>query len=91
MVNFITRVIPKDFAIKAAKQGFILVNSSQNNPKGSNSLLIGGTANNNFGAALLYFRAHGSDCHEYSATKIDDVILKTRYVPNDIYTFSNLL
>jgi len=65
--------------------------SSQNNPKGSGNLLIGGTANNGLGAALLYSGTRGSDWREYSTTKIDDVILKTRYAPNDVYTFSSLL
>lgn len=91
VVNFVTRAIPKDFAIEAAMQGLLSPTSSQNHPKGSGNLLIGGTANNGLGAALLYSGTRGSDWREHSATKIDDVILKTRYAPNDVHTFSSLL
>ncbi len=42
--------------------------------------MIGGTADNGLGAALLY-PAPGSDWREHSATKIDDVMLKSRCCP----------
>ncbi len=61
VVNFVTRVIPKNFAIKAEMQGLLSTTSSQNNPKGSGNLLIVGIANNGLVAALLYSGTHGSD------------------------------
>lgn len=91
VVNFVTRAIPKDFAIEAGMEGLLSPTSSQNDPKGSGNLLIGGTADNGLGAALLYSGTRGSDWREHSSTKIDDVMLKTRYAPNEVHTFSSLL
>ncbi|WP_042959173.1 TonB-dependent Fe(3+) dicitrate receptor FecA [Erwinia tasmaniensis] len=91
VVNFVTRAIPKDFAIEAGMEGLLSPPSSQNDPKGSGNLLIGGTADNGLGAALLYSGTRGSDWREHSSTKIDDVMLKTRYAPNEVHTFSSLL
>ena len=91
VVNFVTRAIPKEFAIEGGMQGMLTPTSSQNDPKGSGNLLIGGTADNGLGAALLYSGTRGSDWREHSATKIDDVMLKTRYAPNEVHTFTSLL
>ena len=91
VVNFVTRAIPNEFAVEGGMQGMLTPTSSQNDPKGSGNLLIGGTADNGFGAALLYSGTRGSDWREHSATKIDDVMLKTRYAPNEEHTFTSLL
>lgn len=91
VVNFVTRAIPKDFAIEAGMEGQLSPSSSQNHPKGTSNLMIGGTADNGFGGALLYSGTRGSDWREHSSTKIDDVMLKTRYAPNDVHTFNSLL
>ncbi|MCR9003409.1 TonB-dependent Fe(3+) dicitrate receptor FecA [Rahnella perminowiae] len=91
VVNFVTRAIPKDFGIEAGTQGTYSPTSSQNHPKGTGNLMIGGTADNGLGGALLYSGTRGSDWREHSATKIDDVMLKTRYAPNEIHTFNSLL
>ena len=52
---------------------------------------IGGTADNGFGSALLYSGTWGSDWREHSATRIDDVMLKSKYAPNEVHTFNSLL
>lgn len=91
VVNFVTRAIPQDFGLSAGMEGALSPTSSQNDPKGTGNLMIGGTADNGLGAALLYSGTRGSDWREHSSTKIDDVMLKTRYAPNDVHTFNSLL
>ncbi|WP_437615158.1 TonB-dependent Fe(3+) dicitrate receptor FecA [Erwinia sp. V71] len=91
VVNFVTRAIPQDFAIEAGGEGLLSPGSNQDHPKGTSNLLVGGTADNGFGAALLYSGTRGSDWREHSSTKIDDVMLKTRYAPNEVHTFNSLL
>lgn len=63
----------------------------QNNPKETHNLMVGGTADNGFGTALLYSGTRGSDWREHSATRIDDLILKSKYAPNEVHTFNSLL
>lgn len=91
VVNFVTHAIPQDFGIKASMEGLQSPQSSQNNPKETHSLLVGGTAENGFGAALLYSGTRGSDWREHSDTRIDDVLLKSKYAPNEAHTFNSLL
>ena len=91
VVNFVTRAIPEEFGIEAGMTGLMSPSSSQNHPKGSGNLMVGGTADNGFGAALLYSGKRGSDWREHSSTKIDDVMLKTRYAPNEVHSFNSLL
>ncbi|MGB9094923.1 TonB-dependent Fe(3+) dicitrate receptor FecA [Erwinia sp.] len=91
VVNFVTRAIPQDFGMEAGMEGMLTPTSSQNDPKGTGNLMIGGTADNGLGAALLYSGTRGSDWREHSSTKIDDVMLKTRYAPNEVHTFTSLL
>lgn len=91
VVNFVTRAIPQDFGIEGGIEGQLSPTSSQNNPKETHNLLIGGTANNGFGSALLYSGTRGSDWREHSATRIDDVMLKSQYAPNEVHTFNSLL
>ncbi|GHL76546.1 hypothetical protein ECZU34_42940 [Escherichia coli] len=54
VVNFVTRAIPQDFGIEAGVEGQLSPTSSQNNPKETHNLMVGGTADNGFGTALLY-------------------------------------
>ncbi|MFJ5361529.1 TonB-dependent Fe(3+) dicitrate receptor FecA [Pectobacterium sp. CHL-2024] len=91
VVNFVTRAIPKEFGMSAGIEGQHSPTSSQHNPKETHNLLVGGTADNGFGSALLYSGTRGSDWREHSATRIDDVMLKSRYAPNDVHTFNSLL
>ncbi|AWK43981.1 TonB-dependent Fe(3+) dicitrate receptor FecA [Photorhabdus laumondii] len=91
VVNFVTRAIPQDFGIDASVEGQLSPTSSQNNPKETHNFMIGGTADNGFGTALLYSGTRGSDWREHSATHIDDVMLKSRYSPNEVHTFNSLL
>ncbi len=53
--------------------------------------MVGGTADNGFGTALLYSGTRGSDWREHSATRIDDLMLKSKYAPNKVHTFNSLL
>ncbi|KHP05454.1 transporter [Salmonella enterica subsp. enterica serovar Havana] len=91
VVNFVTRAIPDDFSIKAGVQSQLSPTSSQNNPKETHNLMVGGTADNGFGTALLYSGTRGSDWREHSATRIDDLMLKSQYAPNEVHTFNSLL
>ena len=91
VVNFVTRAIPEDFGIQGGMEGQLSPTSSQNNPKETHNLAIGGTADNGFGSALLYSGTRGSDWREHSATRIDDVMLKSKYAPNEVHTFNSLL
>ncbi|MGS3447892.1 TonB-dependent Fe(3+) dicitrate receptor FecA [Klebsiella electrica] len=91
VVNFVTRAIPQDFAIAGGVEGQLSPNSSQNNPKETHNLMLGGSADNGLGAALLYSGTRGSDWREHSATRIDDVMLKGKYAPNATHTFNSLL
>lgn len=91
VVNFVTRAIPKTFGVEAGMQGNLTPTSTQDHPKGTGNLMIGGTADNGLGAALLYSGTRGSDWREHSYTKIDDVMLKTQYAPNEEHKFTSLL
>ncbi len=91
VVNFVTRAIPQDFGIEAGVEGQLSPTSSQNNPKETHNLMVGGTADNGFGTALLYSGTRGSDWREHSATRIDDLMLKSKYAPNKVHTFNSLL
>lgn len=91
VVNFVTRTIPQDFGIEAGVEGQLSPTSSQNNPKETHNLMVGGTADNGFGTALLYSGTRGSDWREHSATRIDDLMLKSKYGPNEVHTFNSLL
>lgn len=91
VVNFVTRAIPQDFGIKAGIDGQLSPSSSQKNPKEVHNLMIGGTADNGFGSALLYSGTRGSDWREHSSTRIDDVMLKSKYAPNEVHSFNSLL
>lgn len=91
VVNFVTRAIPDDFGIEGGVEGQLSPTSSQNNPKETHNFAIGGTSDNGFGSALLYSGTRGSDWREHSATRIDDVMLKSKYAPNEVHTFNSLL
>ncbi|SFU79380.1 TonB-dependent Fe(3+) dicitrate receptor FecA [Xenorhabdus koppenhoeferi] len=91
VVNFVTRAIPQGFGIEAGVEGQLSQVSSQDNPKETHNLMVGGTMDNGFGSALLYSGSRGSDWREHSATRIDDVMLKSKYAPNDVHTFNSLL
>ena len=85
VVNFVTRAIPENFGIEGGVEGQLSPTSSQNNPKETHNFAIGGTAENGFGSALLYSGTRGSDWRERSATRIDDVMLKSKYAPNEVF------
>ncbi|EFE6036432.1 Fe(3+) dicitrate transport protein FecA, partial [Escherichia coli] len=91
VVNFVTRAIPQNFGIEAGVEGQLSPTSSQNNPKETHNLMVGGTADNGFGTALLYSGTRGSDWREHSATRIDDLMLKSKYAPDEVHTFNSLL
>lgn len=91
VVNFVTRAIPENFDIEGGVEGQLSPTSSQNNPKETHNFAIGGTAENGFGSALLYSGTRGSDWRERSTTRIDDVMLKSKYAPNEVHTFNSLL
>lgn len=60
VVNFVTRAIPKTFGMEAGMQGQLSPTSRQDHPKGTGNLMIGGTADNGLGAALLYSGTRGA-------------------------------
>ncbi|NIL01323.1 TonB-dependent siderophore receptor, partial [Yersinia aleksiciae] len=77
IINFNTKAIPQDFsgAVSAQTQG-----ASHGGLKTLSSASLGGTADNGFGAALLYSGLHGQGYRDSNDnTDIDDFMLKTRY------------
>lgn len=77
IINFNTKAIPEDFsgAVSAQTQG-----ASHGGLKTLSSASLGGTADNGFGAALLYSGLHGQGYRDNNDnTDIDDFMLKTRY------------
>lgn len=90
IVNFVTRAIPQDFAIKGGYQIENSPSSSHDGFKRTGNLLIGGTADNGLGGALLYSGTRGSDYREHSGTRIDDVILKGHYQLDEANSFHAL-
>jgi len=81
VINFVTKDIPKDFAgsVSAQTQG-----ASHGGLKTLNSFSLGGTADNGFGAEILYSGLHGQGYRENNDnTDIDDFMLKTRYAITD--------
>ncbi|CAM3410039.1 MULTISPECIES: TonB-dependent receptor family protein [Yersinia] len=83
IINFNTKAIPKEFsgAVSAQTQG-----ASHGGLKTLSSASLGGTADNGFGAALMYSGLHGQGYRDSNDnTDIDDFLLKTRYeiTPND--------
>jgi len=79
IVNFVTRAIPVEAAGEVTVQGETSPSSSSDSIKTHTSVLLGGTADNGLGGAILYSGVRGSDWREHSGTRIDDVILKGRY------------
>ena len=87
IINFVTRRIPeKPFAGDASVQLQSSPSSTQSSPKKTANLMLGGTAANGLGMALLYSGTRGSDWREHSETHIDDVILKGNYQFNPAHS-----
>ena len=87
IINFVTRRIPeKPFAGDVSLQLQSSPSSTQSSPKKTANLMLGGTAANGLGAALLYSGTRGSDWREHSETHIDDVILKGNYQFNPAHS-----
>lgn len=53
--------------------------------------MVGGIVDNGFGIVLFYFGMCGSDWCEYSVICIDDLMLKSKYVLDEVYIFNSLL
>ncbi|RMR58847.1 TonB-dependent Fe(3+) dicitrate receptor FecA [Pseudomonas cichorii] len=83
IVNFVTRAIPDEPTLKGSVQTEISPSSSQDGFKKTGNLLLGGTAENGLGGAILYSGVRGSDWREHSDTQIDDLILKGKYQIDD--------
>ncbi|RMQ50672.1 TonB-dependent siderophore receptor [Pseudomonas cichorii] len=83
IVNFVTRAIPDEPTMKGSVQTEISPSSSQDGFKKTGNLLLGGTADNGLGGAILYSGVRGSDWREHSDTQIDDLILKGKYQIDD--------
>lgn len=78
IVNFVTRAVPRDFALSAAGQ----VSGAADGAGGlrySGNLFVGGTNDQGLGAALMYSTVRGETYRDHSDTRVDDVILKLRY------------
>ncbi|RMO06477.1 TonB-dependent siderophore receptor [Pseudomonas cichorii] len=83
IVNFVTRAIPDEPTMKGSVQTEISPSSTQDGFKKTGNLLLGGTAENGLGGAILYSGVRGSDWREHSDTQIDDLILKGKYQIDD--------
>lgn len=81
VINFVTKDIPKAFSGSASAQ---TQGASHGGLKTLSTASIGGTADNGFGAELLYSGLHGKGYREGNdRTNIDDVMLKTQYAFTD--------
>ena len=77
VINFVSKPIPKDFggSVSAQTQG-----ADHGGLKTLTTASIGGTADNGFGAELLYSGLHGQGYRKHNDNEdIDDFMLKTRY------------
>jgi Fe(3+) dicitrate transport protein len=82
IINFVTRPIPEDFTAQISSGADLA--SGSNHIKATPNLFIGGTADNGFGAALLYSGIHGNGYRKSNDhTDIDDVIFKAGYEFSD--------
>ncbi|MBO3275112.1 TonB-dependent Fe(3+) dicitrate receptor FecA [Pseudomonas schmalbachii] len=88
IVNFVTRAIPDEFTTHLDVHTEQSPDSTHDGLKTTHSALIGGTADNGLGGALLYSGVRGGDWREHSDTRIDDLILKGRFQPNEFHSFS---
>ncbi|MBK5144356.1 TonB-dependent siderophore receptor [Budviciaceae bacterium BWR-B9] len=77
VINFVTKSIPKEFGGDASVQ---TQGAGKGGLKTLTSTSVGGTADNGFGAVLLYSGLHGQGYRASNDnTDIDDVMLKTSY------------
>ncbi|PJK08834.1 TonB-dependent siderophore receptor [Lysobacteraceae bacterium NML120232] len=91
IVNFVTRAIPESFAVQGAVQWEHSPRAEQEGQRAHANLLLGGTLDNGFGAALLYSGMRGGDYRDHSDTRIDDLILKGRMDFNAHHSLNALL
>lgn len=81
VINFVTKAIPEAFGGAASVQ---TQGAGKGGLKTLTSTSVGGTAENGFGAELLYSGLHGQGYRAGNDnTDIDDVMLKTRYALTD--------
>lgn len=77
VINFVTRDIPQKFGGTASVQ---TQGAAHGGLKTLTTTSVGGTADNGFGAELLYSGLHGKGYRDNNdRTDIDDVMLKTKY------------
>jgi Fe(3+) dicitrate transport protein len=87
VINFVTRAIPE----QASGEIGTTLETSLSTVAGSTSTphLLGGTADNGIGVALLYSGVNGNGYRERNnGNDIDDVMLKTHWAPTDYDDFS---
>ncbi|WP_248767723.1 TonB-dependent receptor [Pseudomonas sp. MWU12-2345] len=86
VINFVTRAIPEKFS---GEIGSTLETSRYGGVKHLDTAFLGGTADNGFGAALLYSGVKGEGYRESNnGNDINDVLLKTHWAPTDQDDFS---
>ncbi|SEL39688.1 Fe(3+) dicitrate transport protein [Pseudomonas agarici] len=86
VINFVTRAIPQKFS---GEIGTTLETSRYGGVKHLDTAFLGGTADNGFGAALLYSGVKGEGFRESNnSNDINDVLLKTHWAPTDQDDFS---
>lgn len=81
VINFVTRAIPEK---ATAELGTTLETSKYGGWKHTESVFVGGTADNGIGVALLYSGVNGNGYRRSNNDNdIDDVLLKTHWAPTD--------
>ncbi len=86
VINFVTRAIPQKFS---GEVGTTLETTRYGGVKHLDTAFLGGTADNGFGAALLYSGVKGQGYRESNnGNDINDVLLKTHWAPTDVDDFS---
>ena len=87
IINFITRAIPDAPSASVSIQGVTAPGSPYDGSKRTANALIGGTHASGLGAALLYAGTRGMGYRAHSDTRIDDLMLKLQYQPDDTHRF----
>jgi Fe(3+) dicitrate transport protein len=83
VINYITKTIPVNYETSVRVSGTGWPAGVNNNPQGHLEVFTGGTAENGFGAALMYSGTRGSNYRPNSDTNIDNLILKYQHFLTD--------
>lgn len=82
VINYITKAIPVKYESSVRIRGTVWPTGVNDNPQGNLEAFTGGTAENGFGAALMYSGTRGSSYRANSDATVDNLILKYQHFIN---------